>query len=357
MNHRNVSLIDNLGFAANRTEIYNLRGMDPISELVIYLRGTNNAAVPLGHPAHMLTRVQVVDGSEVIVDLTGEQCVALGYYHYGVMPPSMCVYVNTLTFGQCFRIPFGRWLWDQELALDPARFKNLQVIITAAVAAGGNGTVTGVMELMANMFDQKKINPRGYLRAREHYVYTVVNSAVQTVDLPTDKVLKMIMFQGNQNLISLLQTINRIKISEDNDKHIFTDNQVSDLLRNLGGELTPIVEQCYSAQGVAATTHFVSPYYMTMGVLGGTDAVLNYGEVTDLGGGNVRLDAIAVGNTKTIVSGYAPHGCIGISFGDEWDIEDWYNPSGTKELKARLTAGAAGAGGTNKVIVQQLSSY
>jgi hypothetical protein len=305
----------------------------------------------------MLTRVQVIDGSEVIVDLTGEQAAALGFYHYGVIPPSMLVYVNNLTYGASFRIPFGRWLWDQELALDPARFKNLQVVLTMAVAGGGNGTVLGVLEVMANMFDQKKVNPRGYLRAREHYVYTVVNSAVQTVDLPTDKVIKLIMFQGNQNLISILQTINRIKISEDNDKHIFCDNNVSDLLRNLGADLVPIEEQVYSAQGVAATTHFVTPYYMTHGVLGGTDAVLNYGEVTDLGGGNVRLDAIAVGTTKSVVCGYAPHGVIGIPFSDEWDIDDWYNPVGTKELKARLTAGAAGAGGTNKVIVQQLSNY
>ena len=313
--------------------------------------------MPLGHPAHFLTRVQVVDGSEVIVDLTGEQAAALGYYHYGIIPPSMLVYVNTLTYGASFRIPFGRWLWDQELALDPARFKNLQVVITMAVAAGGCGTILGVLELMANMFDQKKVNPRGYLRAREHYVYTVVNSAIQTVDLPTDKVTKMIMFQGNQNLISILQTINRIKISEDNDKHIFIDNAVSDILRNLEPNLVPIEEQCYSAQGLAATTHFVTPFYMTHGVLGGTDAVLNYGEVTDLGGGNVRLDAIANGNTKSVVAGYAPHGCVGITFGDQWDIDDWFNPSGTKELKARLTAGAAGAGGTNKVVVQQLSNY
>jgi len=357
MNHRHVALIDNQAIAANTVSIFNLKGMDPISELMLQFRGANNAAIPLDHPAGFFTRVQVVDGSEVIVDLTGKQCAALGYYHYHAMPQSLNVYVNTLWAGATLRIPFGRWLWDQELALDPSRFKNLQVIVTLAIAGGGCGVATGTFELVANMFDQKKINPRGYLRAREHFVYTVVNGGIQTVDMPTDKVIKMVMFQGNQNLIALLQTISRIKLSEDNDKRIFVDNNTSDILMNMGPDLPNIVEPIYAAGVIGNLTVFSAPFFEPQGVLGGTDAVNNWGQVLDLGGGNIRLTCAAVGNVRATVNGIAPHGCIGIELGDGWDIDDWYSPSGTKELKARLTAGAAGAGGTNKVIVQQLSNY
>ena len=357
MNHRHVSLIDNLAVAANTVNIFNLRGMDPISELVLQFRGANNAAVPLDHPAGFITRIQVVDGSEVLVDLSGKQAAALGYYHYRNMPHPLTVYVNTLWAGTAIRIPFGRWLWDPELALDPARFKNLQVITTINIAGGGCGVATGTFELMAAMFDQKKINPRGYLRAREYFRYTVVNSGVQTIDMPVDKVIKMMLFQGDFPTVQFLQALSRIKISEDNDKRIFLDNNVSDILMHMAPDLPVLTEQVYFAGIIGNISCFTVGYFEPHGTLSGTDAVNNWGQVLDQGGGQVRFTCAAVGNAKATLHGIAPHGVIGIECGDAWDIDDWYSPSGTKELKARITAGAAGAGGTNKAMVQQLSNY
>lgn len=358
MNHRNVSLIDNLAVAANRVEIYNLKGLDPISEIVVQYRGPNGAAVPLAHPARLIQRVQIVDGSEVLVDLSGDQIAALGYYHYKSMPHSLNVYVNTIWCGTTLRIPFGRWLWDQELALDPARFKNLQVIITVNILGGGSGPVPGTLEVMANMFDQKKVNPRGYLTAREHFRYLAVALGVQTIDLPTDRVIKMLLFQGDAAAIPLIQQMNRIRIDEDNDKHIFLDNNVSDILMNMSPDLPTIDEQVYFAGIIGNISCFVTPYFEPYGTVSGTDAVNNWGQVLDQGGGQIRFTMAAVGNAKGSIHGIAPHGVVGIEFGDPWDIDDWYNPSQIKQLRARITAGTpVGVASTNKVIVQQLKNY
>ena len=358
MNHRYAALIDNMAVAASGVVIYNLKGMDPISELCIQFRGANNAAVPLDHPAGLITRIQVVDGSEVIVDITGKQAVALGYYHYKVMPVSLNVYVNTLWCGQAFRIPFGRWQFDPMFALDPAQFKNLQVIITVNLAGGGNGMAAGTLELMACMFDQKKIAPKGYLRAREHFRYGPVALQNQLVDLPVDKTIKMMMFQGDAFLIPLLQQINRIRISEDNDKRVPFDNNVSDLIVNMAADLPWIDEEIYAAGVIGNLTTFCAPVFEPYGTLSGTDAVNNWGQVLDLGGGNIRLTCAAVGNVKATIHGLAPFATVALECGDPWDPDDWYNPSGTKQLTARLTAGTpVGVASVNKVVLQQLSMY
>jgi hypothetical protein len=357
MNHRHIALIDNLAVPAATVQIFNLKGMDCISELILVFRGAQLNVPAVGPHADWLSRFQVVDGSEVIVDLTGRQCVALGYYHYGIMPPNMAQFTPTLVARQTFRIPFGRWLWDQELALDPQRFKNLQVILTLTPALGGKGTVAGFCDLIGNMFDQKKINPRGYLRAREHFRYTVVNGAIQRVDLPTDKVIKMLMFQGDQNAVPMTQTMSRLKIDEDNDKHIYIDNDMTEIVRDLSPTNEPINEPFYVDSCLVAQTIFNSPFYAPLGVAGGIDAIRNYCECTSLDGGQMRVWAIAAGNLVGHAQGYCPYAVIGLSLGDGWDIDDWYNPSGIKQLQARITSGAAGAGGTNKVIIQQLFNY
>jgi hypothetical protein len=358
MKHRYASLIDNMAVAASGVVIYNLKGMDPISELVVQFRGANAAAVPLDHPAGLIPRIQVVDGSEVIVDISGKQAVALDYYHYKAFPKTLNVYVNTLWCGCTFRIPFGRWQFDPVYALDPARFKNLQVIITVNLLGGGNGLATGTLELMATMFDEKKIAPTGCLRSREHFRYTPVALAAQLVDLPTDKTIKMMLFQGDANLIPLLGQINRVRISEDNDKRIPLDNNVSDIIVNMAADLPAIVESIYFAGVIGNITCFAAPFFEPEGVLGGTDAVNNWGQIQDLGGGNIRLTCAAVGNARALVKGIAPFGTVAIECGDPWDPDDWYNPSGVKQLTARLLAGGAvGVASVNKVVLQQLSMY
>ena len=357
MNYRHVALIDNLAVPVAATQIYNLKGMDPISELVVHFRGAVLNAPAVGPYADWLQRILVIDGSEVIVDLSGRQAVALGYYHYKVCPKGMAQFTPTLQARVSFRIPFGRWLWDQELALDPARFKNLQCVLVMAPALGGKGTGAGFVDLMSNMFDEKKINPRGYLRAREHFRYTVVAGAIQSIDMPVDKVIKMFMFQGDMNAIPLSQTISRIRIDEDNDKHLYVDNDAVDIIRDLAPDNVPITESFYSDTCVAGQTIYTTPFYSVIGVVSGVDAILNWGEVMSLDGGQLHVHTTNVGNVSGVVEGYCPMGVIGIENGDPWDIDDWYNPSKIKQLRARLTAGAGGAGGTNKVIVQQLSNY
>ncbi len=358
MNHRSVALVDNKALTADNVEIYNLKGLDPISELIVRYRGLNASSTPTEHPATLITRIQVVDGSEVIMDLSGKQAVALAYYHYKQVTPQILNYIDNNYCGVTCRIPFGRYLWDPELALDPVRFKNLQVIVTTDLNGGGGAPDAGILEIAANIFDGKKINPRGYLKAREHYKYSVVASGEHTIDLPVDRIIKMIMLQGDYKDTSLSQQINKIKITEDNDKKVPWNNNTVDILQMLAATLPAWQEKIRFNGTTSAVEFFITQFYEAAAVLGGIMATPNYGSATQSDGGTMDIDMSAAGECDGLTFGWAPHGCIGLECGDEWDVEDWFNPTGVHELKAKLTAGSsASSSGTNKVVVQQLMGY
>ena len=359
MNYRQAVLIDGKATGdADLTEIYNLKGLSPISELIIEVKGTNSTSTPTEHPAKLVTKVQVVDGSEVIADLDGKQLNALSYYHYKQVPINGMSYIDNNQCWVTLRLPFGRWLWDPMLALDPARFNNLQVIVTIDHDAGGGAPDADYLEIVANVFDAKKVTPVGYLRSREHYRYTVAASGVETVDLPVDLPIKMLMFQGDYKDTALIQQINKIKLSEDQDNKVVLNNNTSDIIKMLSADLPPWVEKIRGSGTTSAVEYFATQFYELTVVLVGIMATPNYGSATPSEGGTFDIDLNTAAEFDALTSGYCPHGCVGIEFGDPWDLDDWYDLRNVKSLKAYLTAGSsASASGSNKVITQQLKRY
>lgn len=359
MNYRQAVLVDGKATGdADLTDIYNLKGLSPISELIVEVKGTNSTSTPTEHPAKLITKIQVVDGSEVIVDLDGKQANALSYYHYKTPPVNGMSYIDNNNCWVTCRIPFGRWLWDPMLALDPNRFNNLQVIVTIDHDAGGGAPDACTLEIVGHVFDAKKITPVGYLRTREHYKYTVVASGVETVDLPVDLPIKMIMFQGDYKDTAVIQQINKIKLSEDQDSKVVFNNNTSDMIKMLAADLPPWVEKVRGSGTTSAVEYFATQFYELTVVLVGIMATVNYGAATPSEGGTYDIDLLTAAEFDGITTGYVPHGCVGLEFGDPWDYDDWYDLRAIKSLKAYLTAGAsASASGTNKVIVQQLKRY
>ena len=360
MKYRQAVLIDGKATGdADLTDIFNLKGLGCISELIIEVKGTNSTSTPTEHPAKLITKIQVVDGSEVIYDLDGKQAQALGYYHYHVPGVNGLNYIDNNNCWVTIRVPFGRWLWDPQLALDPNRFNNLQVIVTIDHDAGGGAPDACTYELVANIFDGKKVNPVGYLRSREHYRYTVAASGVETIDLPVDLPIKMLMFQGDYLATALIQQINKIKLSEDQDAKIPLNNNTSDILKMLAADLPPWIESLRGNATTSQVNFFGTCFYEQRVVLVGIMSTINYGETTERDGGGFYVDMTTGAEFDGILTGYAPHGCVGLEFGDPWDMEDWYDLApNIKSLKAILTAGSsASASGTNKVITQQLKKY
>lgn len=359
MNYRDAVLLD--GYAtgdADTTQILDLKGLNPVSEIIVEYKGTNNGSTPTEHPAALVTKVQVVDGSEVIADLSGKQLQALAYYHYRTPGVQGLNYIDNNVCWVTLRLPFGRWLYDPMLALDPNRFHNPQLVIKTDHDGGGSAPDDGTLEVVAKCFDAKKVTPIGYLRHLEHYRYTVAASGQETIDLPVDLPIKMILAQGDYKDTALIQQINKIKLSEDQDKSVPIDNNASDLLKMLAADLPPWNEKIRFNGTTSAVEYFITPFYEATAVLGGIMATPNYGSATQTDGGTMDIDMAAAGECDGIVWGWAPHGCIGLEFGDPWDYDDWYNLGGVKSLRLKLTAGSGASGsGTNKVVLSQFKKY
>ena len=359
MNYRDAVLLDNYATGdADAAVVLDLKGLNPISEIIVEYKGLNSTSTPTEHPAKLVTQVLVTDGSEVIANLNGKQLQALGYYHYRTPGAQGLNYIDNNYCWVTLRLPFGRWLNDPMLALDPNRFHNPQITIKTDHDAGGGAPDAGQIDVVAKCFDAKKITPIGFLRHIEHYRYTVAASGVETIDLPVDLPIKMLMFQGDYKDTALIQQINKIKLSEDQDAKIPLENNTSDILKMLAGDLPPWSEKLRFNGTTSAVEFFGTSFYEQTCVLVGIMATPNYGSATQTEGGTFDIDMQNAGECDGILWGWAPHGCIGIEFGDPWDYDDWYNLAGVKSLRAKLTAGAsASSSGTNKVILSQFKKY
>lgn len=358
MNYRDHVLLPSKAITAAGTETISVKSMDPFSELVLIFRYTNNGNTPTEHPTKCIKKVQLVDGSEMIVDLTGYEAQALDFYHNQRVPLNVISFIDDNIGTVMIRIPFGRWLWDANLAFDPSRFNNPQLIVEHDLTLGGSAPDAATLEIILRMFDGKKINPIGYLRSRRHYTYSLVSSGVETIDIPVDLPIKMMIVQSIARTKAVNAQFSNLKLSEDGDKKIPLDNGIADLIKILQEDTPPYIEDVQGNIAVAGAAYYVTPCYEEYAVmtnLADSAAVLS---AAYLGGGKATLKTSVAVQAVARFFGWCPHGALAVRFGDPWDIDDWYNLGSGHSLKAMVTGGSAVlASSTGQIVLQQLKKY
>ncbi len=83
MFYRNI-LLEALtaAFSDNRTITIDLAMADPISEIYLDIRATNGDSLPtVGAPLETVSKIEIVDGSDVLYSLNGIEAEALDIYH------------------------------------------------------------------------------------------------------------------------------------------------------------------------------------------------------------------------------------------------------------------------------------
>jgi hypothetical protein len=334
-----------------------ITGDDPISRLTVVVRGTNNGATPTAHPAKLLSKIELLDGSRVIRSLSGIQAQAMDYYTRWRPPQNVLDYRNDVQSIACFHLNFGRFLYDPELAFVPSRFKNPQLRLTLDLNGGGSAPDAGSVKVTADMFDERKINPVGLFVEKQHYVYTLVASAYETIKLPVDQILRQIVVQSLTVDLQPWEQYNEIRLSEDNQKRIIVDDLVSNYLKDLVAEWPQYIESLVGATTTGVVDHFITPTYDVNAVLGGITDIME--EVTTSGeyGGALGIDGDTGGGYfQGLVRGHCPHGATLIEMGNRDDIADWYNPQNRRDLELRIKAGSS-ASGTVEILTQQVEKY
>lgn len=358
MNYRKAVLLDNETATTAATKTLDLKGLDPISRLIVMMSGTNNGATPTAVPAKMVSKIELVDGSDVFWSLSGIEAQALHWYQTGKEPANINSFLNDNTVRAQFPINFGRWLWDEDLAFDPARFKNPQLKITHNKASGGSSPDAGNLDVVADMFDEKRVSPIGWLMAKEHYTYSLTSSAVEKFDLPTDYPMRQLIIQSLSSTKAPNSQYNKIKLSENNGKKIPIEESTSDLIKQFAADFGAYKETNRNRGSTSDVTNYVTPTYETFIVGNTTDAAAGYVSITSSYGGTASVKVSTAADLDLFVQGYCPHGAMAIPFGDLWDINNWYDVTKLAKLELSITAGSSvGSSSTCEAITEQLRRY
>lgn len=359
MNYRDYVLLDREAANSGTTRTLDLKGLDPISELTVSFRITNQSSVPTGHPAFALKTIQVVDGSQVIANLSGEEATALDYWHNGIAPQHILDYTTGDVCEAVVHLPFGRYLWDPDLGLDPTKFSNPQLKVTHDLTLGGSGTPTAaVLSVHLKLFDGKTPALSGYLMNKEFNSYSLVSSAIQTIEMPNDYPLRILMLLSRAAGKNPYDQYNFIKLSENNDKKIPFNMRTEDLMKNLNPHYHRIAEYLTGTATTSSVNHYITPTYQ---VAISPDNVAAPGGAWVAGAGTGGLTSISAGSAgifQATVIGSNPMGSVAIPMGDLMNEADWYDLHAISDLKLILTAGSSVlANSTCQTILQQLVKY
>lgn len=358
MNYRIAEVMAGQDLGLSGTKLIDLDIKDVISRLVVRWRPVGGSVVPAAHPADSISKIELVDGSDILFSLSGNQVHALNiiealtpvftHLHYAVGGTPM-IDMN---------LDFGRRLYDPELGLDPKQFGNPQLKITWNETTWDGSCETHEIGVYAHCFDEKAITPVGFLMTKEVKSYAPSANAYEYTDLPTDHLLRKLVLQGRKYGSPPRTTINAIKLSEDTDKRVPIDGDTYDLepiLRQWSGEA---IDRLRGQAMDPARAFYVTPGYMTFGSAVGFNQTL-YFQFAGGHGGRIQIkSSTSAKNFDAILRGAFPHGCMCIPFGDQGDMGDWYDVTKVGNLKLRLQGGGgAEATDTVGIVTQQLRRY
>lgn len=355
---RTIALIDAEAATTATTKTLDIDVNAAISSIVIEFKGTNNGHVPTAHPAKMITKIELVDGAETLLSVSGREAEAAYITNTGKRGYSELNYQNNVLAIIAIPILFGRWIGDKLLGFDPRQFKNPQLKITHNKALGGSVPDAGTISVFASIFVSEDVKPVGMLSLKQIKSYALTSSAEERTALPVDQAIRRLMISSLYAGKQPWEQYNKVKLTADTDKVVFLNGiKTSDLLKFMPGN-PHIVESVRVTDVDAETTVYVTSGYDAHNAgngLGASEVTLFFDECY---GGSVDMTAGAAGAVDFLSQGKAPHGTLNIPMGDANDIESWFDPTEFKKVETVLTAGSSvGGSSTAEQTLETLRKY
>lgn len=357
MNYREATLLAETSITADKVEIIDLDFHDIVSRLDIMYRFAASKHGMDSYGYADISKVEIVDGSDVLYSLDGGELQALNIYNRKCPTMSHGQHWESNSEFETFGIDFGRTLWDRDFAFDPSKFVNPQLKVTVDFATTDTGATPTYLKVKAHMFDERRVTPRGFLMAKEHYSYSIgTDGTYEYVELPQDYPIRKMLIKAYASGYEPWYQIEGIRLDLNNEAKIPFDVNVEEYHRSRKG-VDPMVQELFGAQvSDSATTYYVTPtdYYTNVTFMGHTVEPVYHSAIAR--GGKLQLIGASANAGRGLVTGWLPNHCIQFPFGLEDEPTDWFDPTRVDKARLRLEAGSGGTG-TGAIILEQLRTY
>jgi len=350
------------------TLIKDMDMVDPVSALYLEFQGTNGTTSnPDNFISDVITKIEIVDGSDVLYSLNLAQLEALHFFKLKQTPvlfPSD--WPGGVQRHGCLLL-FGRRLWDQRFAMDFRVYKNPQLKITsnlgairAAAADGAFVSGTLLATIVAKIMEEVPA-PAEYLMAKQIDSFTSVTSGDKRVDMPTDHVYRMLMGRFWVEGEDLIDVITKIKMTCNVDKFIpferYTKQLDAEALAQFG-----LIEYKHDHKQAYSEAWRVIPNMEPWASLVSRDPSVPLDWVQYAQWSSQILTeqytaaGVLDGTARRVTSwthGHAPHACLPVPFGDMDLPETWFDPTPYKKIELVLSQGKAA---TCEICLEQVRS-
>ncbi|MDP2365730.1 MAG: hypothetical protein Q8M94_18425, partial [Ignavibacteria bacterium] len=311
---------EDLGAAG--TKVIEINVNDVISRIDVIFRTKNPTSVFSDHPAANLSKIELVDGSDVLYSLTGREAQAMNFYDRGMAPDNHLTGSNGEWMKATFGLDFGRHLFDPVLAFNPTKISNPQLKLTWDEDVANTSCVENEMRVMAHLFDEFKPTPTGFLMSKNQYTYTPAANAYEYLDLPRDYPIRKILVGSHQEERTFTQMIAELRLNEDNDKRVPMDITGVELWYYIKQNFPELVENVYAILNTTATAFRVTPSEDAVIVGARTSTTGGFWILFQNGGLAKGLCVTTAETMYMICKGHIPHGLAVIPFGDQKDDAD-----------------------------------
>jgi len=197
------------------------------------------------------------------------------------------------------------------------------------------------LSVYAHVFDEKIIEPRGFMLSKELASFLPVANAWTYWDLPTDHPIRSIMFGANECEDGPEYNLANIKITEADEKHILVDSETERYMFQSAAR-DPIYQEHIIVKTGAADTDFsfyAAPHWERTGLLIPTGAGEDF-FYTSAAGCLYKIASEHVNLMEGFAIGHIPFGQVYVPFGYRDDPEGYWDISRSGSGKLSLQAGA-----------------
>lgn len=245
MRTRKTYLLKADAFTAARTKTQDINVADPISSIDIIVKMTNGSAMTEASVVKIhdeFTKIEVVDGADVLVSASMEELQGLNFVELGGPPYMLMTLEDSGVQYEVCHILFGTGKDDPNHYLRPSDFKNLQIKVTNTftTAAATSWAASGhSLTIIANVIEEGLGAYEGFLTTKSMYSFDAVDGAQEVIDMPRDYPYRQIMIQAEKTGYGPESSIELIKLSCDADKYVPVDLDFAHLVMDNISEFGP----------------------------------------------------------------------------------------------------------------------